>query len=339
MAFKLIIIAVLVLGALISGCAPEEKPAIEPEKLILGVETSLLPSTVWIAENKGYFREEGLDVEIREFSSGRNALATMLKEGNPQNLDLVTAAQTPVMFNSFTKDNYAIVATMVSSDKDLKIITRKDTGIQSAADLQGKKVGITQGSTGQYFLGLFLNLADIEYSDVKTVDYEASNLPQALADSQVDAISTWEPHIYNAKKLLGDQEVLLSKEEIFREEFYFISNKDFLQDNPDTVKKFLRAVEKGAIFIQRNKTGAIDIVSQRLNLDKEFTTAVWDDFVFKISLDQSLLATLEDEARWAMANNFVKATEIPNYLDYVYIDALDEIKPEAVTMAHKRQQN
>ena len=90
-------------------------------EIILGVETSILPSPVWVAENKRYFQEEGLNVKIKEFGSGRSALKTMLTEGN---LDMVTCAQTPVMFNSFTRNDYAIIAAMVYSDSDVKVLAR-----------------------------------------------------------------------------------------------------------------------------------------------------------------------------------------------------------------------
>ena len=77
----------------------------EKGEIILGVETSILPSPVWVAENKRYFQEEGLNVKIKEFGSGRSALKTMLNEGN---LDMVTCAQTPVMFNSFTRNEMSL---------------------------------------------------------------------------------------------------------------------------------------------------------------------------------------------------------------------------------------
>lgn len=113
----------------------------------------MLPSLVWVAEHEGYFKQVGLDVEIQEYPSGKTALATMLET---QKLDMVTAAQTPVMFNSFSRDDYAIMATMVHSDNDSKVLARKDHGIQSPADLRGKKIGVTKGSTGHFFLSRFL---------------------------------------------------------------------------------------------------------------------------------------------------------------------------------------
>ena len=297
------------------------------KELILGCETSLLPSAVWIAENKGYFHKEDLNVKIREFGSGRTALATMLNEGN---LDMVTVAQTPVMFNSFNRSDYAIIAAMVYSDNDVKMLVRPDKGIKKPADLSGKKVGITEGSTGHFFLGLFLAYSDIELSEVETIDIEAPDLPYALIDGRVDAISTWEPHILNAKKRLGEKAILLPSEGIFREDFYFVPNRNFIENNPEILKSFLTAIKKGEEFIRENREESIDIISERLKLDRELTASIWNDFDFKLLLDQTILLTLEDEARWAIRENLTDKKEVPNYLDFIYVEALEDVMPEAV---------
>ncbi len=199
-------IILVVIGISVGGCQGQPVKPEEIEKITLGVETSLLTAAVWVAENKGYFEREGLDLTIKDFDSVRTALATMLNEGN---LDMVTVAQTPVMFNSFDRDDYVIIATMVYSDNDVKILTRQDKGTKNPSDLRGKTVGITKGSTGHFFLGLFLIHSGLQLSEIETIDIEASELPQALVDGRVDANSTWEPHIWNAKKLMGENAVHL----------------------------------------------------------------------------------------------------------------------------------
>ncbi len=299
------------------------------KEIILGCETSLLPSAVWIAENKGYFQEESLNVKIKEFGSGRTALKTMLNEGN---LDMVTVAQTPVMFNSFSRSDYAIIATMVYSDNDVKILVRQDKGIKDPSDLRGKKVGITKGSTGHFFLGLFLAHNGLELSEVETIDLEATDLPQALGEGRVDAISTWEPNILNAKSLLGEKVLLLPSEGIFREDFYFVPNRNFMENNPEILKSFLEAIERGEEFIQKNREESIDIVCERLKLDKELTASIWSDFNFELMLDQTILVTLEDEARWAIREGLIDKKEIHNYLDFIYMDLLENVKPGAITI-------
>jgi NitT/TauT family transport system substrate-binding protein len=305
----------------------------EKNEIILGCETSLLPSLVWVAENKGYFQEEGITVKIKEFGSGRTALRTMLEESN---LDMVTVAQTPIMFNSFKRDDFVVISAMVSSNDDVKVLVRKDRGIACPADLKGKTIGITRGSTGQYFLGLVLSYHLLKLSDVQTVDLEASKLAQALVDGQVDAISTWEPHIYNAQRQLGDKALLLPTANIFREDFYFVPKRDFLKNNPKTLRKFLKALNKAEKFIRKNKEEAMDIVAGRLKIDRQLVSSIWEDFDFGLFLDQSVLVVLEDEARWAMKEGLVEKKEAPNYLNFIDDDALDEAKPGASTIIHER---
>ncbi len=51
-----------------------------------------------------------------------------------------------------------------------------------------------------------------------------------------------------------------------------------------------------------------------------------------LMLDQTILMSLEDEARWAMREGLTDKKEIPNYLDFIYVDALEQVKPETVTI-------
>ena len=327
----LIILAeVMLVGVALRMARRPGLPTGPMEKIVLGAETIPFSAPVWVAEHNGYFREEGVDVEIREFESGRTALFTMVEHGG---LDLVTAAQTPVISKSFGRSDYAIVAGLVYSDKDVKLLARRDRGITSPQDLKGKTIGITHGSSGHFFLGLFLAYHGLHLSDVKTADLEATRLAGALIEGQVDAVATWEPHIYNARKALGDKAVLLPSSNLYREDFYFIARKEFITRHPVALERFLRAIEKAQQFIRKRPQETLDIVQRRLQMDPEILRAIWDEFQFGLFLDQSILESLDDEARWAIENNLTEAARVPNYLDYLHTEALLAVKPEAVTIA------
>ncbi len=308
----------------------QQKLTVPVEKINFGVELSLLPAMVWIAERNGYFKEEGLDVNIKGFDSGRSALRAMLDEG--AELNMVTVAQTPFVFNSFKRDDYAMISVMVFSNNDVKVVGRKDRGVEVPSDLRNKRVGVTKGSTGHYFISLFLSKHGLKLSDVDIFDFKATELPEALADRKVDAICTWEPNISKAKKLLGKNAREFFETDLFREDFYFVVKKDFIKNHPEALKRFLKAMEKAETFIDRNREEAITIVSKRLKIDKVLIASVWPDFSYHLVLDQSILVTLEDEARWAIENKFTDKTKVPNYLDFIYLDGLKAVKPEAVTM-------
>jgi len=219
------------------------------EKVTLGSEASLLPAAVWVAENKGYFREFGLDLTVKEHDSGRLSLAAMLRG----EVDISTAAPTPIMFSSFSRDDFSYLATFASSNKDIKLTARKDRGIETAADLRGKKIGTALGTTGQFVVDAFLILRGISSSEVEVVDFAPSELPNALHSGKVDAIVIWEPHGDTALHLLGDKAVILPISDVYRTTFNFLAMNEFINNNPEILVRFLRAIDKATEFIRDNK--------------------------------------------------------------------------------------
>ena len=85
-------------------------------------------------------------------------------------------------------------------------------------------------------------------------------------------------------------------------------------------------------FIVQHPGEAKDILRKRLNFSDEEITRVWSQNQYMLSLDQSLMLAMEDEARWMINNKLTGETKVPNFLDYIYEDALKEIKPGAVNI-------
>ncbi len=315
----------------LSACGGSDgAPAAGPAQVVtLGVETSLLPAAVWVAENKGFFEEEGLDLAIREFDSGRASLTAML---NGEGIDIAAAAPTPIMFNSFGRDDFVVFSTFAYAWEDIKVIANRDRGINNPEDLKGKKIGTLMGSTGQFFTETFLIFNSISPGDVEMVNLAPSDLPEALNDGRIDAQVIWEPHGTTARKLLGDKAIRLPSSDVYKTTFNFLTMKSFAEENPEALNRFLRAIERATLFIQLNDDEAQEITSNRLKLSKEDVALHWQEFTFEISLDQSMLINIESEARWAIDNELTDAKEVPNYLNLIYIDALEQVDPDAVNI-------
>jgi NitT/TauT family transport system substrate-binding protein len=320
-------VILVVIGVSVGGCSQQTEEPEGLEKVTLGVESSLLPASVWVAENKGYFEDEGLDLTIKEFDSGRLSFFAMLED---KSVDISTVAPTPIMFSSFDRQDFSIFATFAYAYEDIKVIAHRGTGITTVADLKGKKIGTPKGTTGQFVTESLLIHNGLSPSDVEVIDISPSELPDALNNNRVDAIVIWEPHAYNAQNLLGQDAVRLPSSDIYRTTFNFTVLKDFAQARPEALNKFLRAIDRATDFIAKHKEESQDIVAERLKLDKEVMTAIWDDVVMEIFLDQAWIVNIEAEARWAIKNKLTDKTEVPNYLDYIYYDALEEVKPEAI---------
>ena len=99
----------------------------------------------------------------------------------------------------------------------------------------------------------------------------------------------------------------------------------FAEENPEVLVRFLRAIDEATIFIEDNEKKTHKIVAERLNIKEEDVALHWDEFIFELSLSQSFLINIESEARWAIRRNLVNATKIPEYLNYIYFNALDSI--------------
>lgn len=312
-----------------ASCSKQEPQ--KPVSMTIASEMSLLTATVWVAENLGYFKDENIDLTIREFDSGRNALETMLKDSS---IDIATVAQTPIVFNSFNKEDYVIIGTMAHSIDDVKVLARKDHGIKTAKDIKGKKVGATLRSTGHYFLEGFLSNYNMNLNDIKLHDVNAAKLKDKLISGELDAITSWEPHIYNAKKVLDESKLTMLISPVpFRKDFFFTVNRSYLKQNKDNIDRFLRAVIRAEDFIKTNKEESQKIIAERIGADPIIVKSIWDAFIFEITLEQSIIVGLEDEAQWAIDIGVTKKPA-PNYLDFVDYSSLKKIKPEAVNIFH-----
>lgn len=318
-------ILLLLIIAIFSSCGNKKHI-----KLTISSAKSILTAPVWIAENRQFFKKEGIDIQINEYNSGKASFKAMLDGFT----GISTVAQTPVVFTSFERDDFYIFATMVTSYNDLKILVNKDLKIKEPEDLRDKKVGLTQGSSGQYFMDLFLIYHGIQKDEVQILNYAPPELQAALADNEVDVIVTWEPHILKAKKLLGNKVEVLPSNGIYREDFYLSVRKDLVKNDPEVIEKFLKAMVRAAEYISNNRDKSIAIVSGRLNLDKSQTEEVWDSFDYQIILDQSTLSSLEDEARWSVREGFVEGEIMPNFLDFIYTEALEKVDSNAVSIVH-----
>jgi NitT/TauT family transport system substrate-binding protein len=147
---------------------------------------------------------------------------------------------------------------------------------------------------------------------------------------EVDAVSIWQPVVVQLQNELGDNAITFYPEEIYTSAFNIAATQEFVNKNPETIEKFLRALIKADEFIEENPDEAQEIVAGKIGMDKATLNELWKLYNFRVTLDQSLIVTLEAEARWAIKNKLTEATEVPNYLDYIYTDALEAVKPEAI---------
>lgn len=159
------------------------------EKLKLAHSTWVGYGPFYIAQEKGFFKEEGVEIELSIMEN------TPLKMGALMagRVDIVasTADEFPTYMRRGKPLSY-ILAVDNSNGGD-GVVSHKN--IRSVLDLKGRKVAFEEGSVSQFFINALLRRADLTQNDIKMVNMTATDAGVAFTANRVDAAVTWEPHL------------------------------------------------------------------------------------------------------------------------------------------------
>ncbi len=239
-----------------------------------------------VAQARGYFAEEGLEVEFVEpadpndppklVAAGRAPIAVSYQ---PQ-LHLQAAQGLPV----------ARIATLVATPLN-SLVVLADSGIESLADLKGRTVGYSVGGVEDALLGTMLNQAGLSLDDVELINVNFALSP-ALLSGQVDAvIGAYRNFELNQLEIEGAEGLAFFPEEhgvpIF-DELVVIANSGRLDD--PRLDGFLRALERGTIWTINHPEAAWELFkAYKPGLDDELNRRAWWDTLPRFALRPAAL--------------------------------------------------
>ena len=314
---------------LVSDLAFSQDVAHERVSLRLGIAENTGDIPALIALDQGFYRDEGLDVTAKAWPAGKQALEAMFRH----EVDIATVADTPIVLQSFRRYDFVVIATF-SHNNPYRLVANRDSGIHVATDLRGHRIGVMVGTTPQFFLHSLLADLGLSIHDVTEVDVSASDTVNALEQGRVDAIAAFDPHAYYAQLALGTRAIVMPYERDRHEEtFNYVTWRTFPEEHPTMMQRLLRATLRAIQWSQHHRQEAIAITARHLRMDATVLDTLWDNYRHDLSLDQVLILSLEDQARWAIRNNLSGgATTIPNYLDFIDTAPIDAVLPAAVTL-------
>ena len=301
------------------------------EQVVVAANNEYVGScAVLVAQEKGFFTNEGLSVTIKPYTSGKAAMAAIVDK----KADIGTVADIPVMFAGLDNIPVSVIATIFAAKKDHGVVGRKDKGVGIAASLKGKRIGVPLSTSAHFTLDAFLNRQKLLPNEVTTRSYKPEELPGALAQGDVDAVAIWEPFLSTAMEKLGTNGVIFYGQDVYESIYNIVGMQSYISEHPETVKKILRGLISGASVCRNNPQLAQEIVSQTTKIDIGALKASWPSYRFDIVLDQGLILALEDEARWAIKNKLTSKEKVPNYLNNIYMHGLESLSPSVVTIIH-----
>ncbi len=284
---------------------------------------------VYIAQQRNYFAENGLNVTVMNYTSGMAAVNDLLNG----KLDIAATAEFPLVTNALKGENISALAG-IGKFQLQDLIARKDHGIQNVSDLKGKTIGVPLGTISQFYIGRFLELNGLSLQNVTIVNITPTGAIESLMNGTIDAVVIWQPYAYAIEEQLGNNAVVWSPQSSQALYIVEVANNNWVNQNPDVVKRFVESLAEAESYYVNNPSKTETMIKTGLNYSEGYMAAVWHNQQISLSLDQSLIVALEDESRWLISNNLTNATAPPNFLNNVYLDGLLSVKPEAVTIIH-----
>ena len=247
------------LPAQATAAQPTAAATLAGPKTLTIVRTGYVPVLIWapfyIAVEKGYFKDLGLDVQMEPLQGGSDAVI-QLASGN---FDVAAGGAGVGFWNAVDRGVKFIVVSPLHTEtarQATPLVTSKtnyNSGkIKTVADLKGKKVAVNaQGSATDYWLGAALQTGSLTIKDVNYTVVAFADVPAALANGAIDAAMLGEPLVTQAE----DKGLVVRIADGFIPNFQVTSiyyNPDFPKTKPDAAKNFIIGFLKGCRDLQGN---------------------------------------------------------------------------------------
>ncbi len=240
--------------AVLAGLA--STAAAEPLRIRYSIWVGYGP--LFIAKEKGYFKEEKVDVDlvnIEDPKEGFFALAAGRLDG------VVSTIDTMVLYLKTGKEYQYVLALDDSAGGD-GIVARKE--IQSVKDLKGKKVAVNEGSVSQFFLNVVLKESGMTQKDIEVVNMKQGDAGAAFVAEKVDAAVTWEPWLTKSKNAPHGHILVDSSKTPGLITDVLIFPRSVIAKRGKEVQGIVNAWNKAVAYYEQNKDESIQIMSRGL---------------------------------------------------------------------------
>jgi len=320
---------IIILALIICACSKSPEKTL-PGDMTINLAYATIPhaALVQIALEKGYFTSLGLTVNARAYDFGKPALASVFAGDS----DLATCADTPIVFAALEGKPVGISAVIATSDRTTALVADRSAGIERPGDLAGKAIGVTKGTSAEFFLELLLVARGVNRDRTRIMDLLPDDMIPALRDGRIQAAAVWSPYVLQLQEALGMQAVTMYGEDFYTEQFYLAGNKEFIRTHPEAMQALMKALMEAETFKTREPAAAEAILSGYTKTDVPKLKIALDLFRFRVYLDGSLLTILEEETRWATSQATGFQSPMPDYMKIVQTEALSYAAPDRVRL-------
>jgi NitT/TauT family transport system substrate-binding protein len=286
------------------------------------LHTVAVDGQIWTGIDRGSFAKEGLDLELRQFNTGLEIFQALVGGS----LDVLATGAVLSNFPARGQGKVFLINDVEVATAQLWV--REDQGIKSFADLKGKRIATTIGTTAHVFLDTALRANHINPSDVELLNQAMPAAVTSFISGAVPAVALWVPFnvtvrnkVPGAKKL-ADASAYYPKAAIVGG---WAARNDYFDNSKETLAKLIRGWADANDYIIANSTAAMEAlhknhysqtpmsdIDEAFKAQKMFTSRDWK----RLYADGTVTKWLEQVTDFFMANANVKNfTPASKYFD------------------------
>ena len=289
-----------------------------------------------VAREEGLFGQRELRVDAVRGQSGMENLRA-LRAGDAE---FALMAPTPLVLDRLTNpaeragDEPVILASLVHTTHLNHVVTLTDTGIRHPHQLPGRRVGLMAGTNSEFLWWLFAPYHRFSPTAVELVDLPVEELGDALAGGRIDAAVLWEPWTSRLARRFGNRLHHLPGGDIYTEKWVLVTTRRIAREHTELCRRVLAAYQEAITRIEERPDSALGMYAEDAGLTGEPEEGKHEAAFFTLTLDWSLLTTLQQQVEWARHSG--RAAPQPqadtDILSWIATGPLRDLAPEAVSI-------
>jgi ABC-type nitrate/sulfonate/bicarbonate transport system substrate-binding protein len=288
------LLAALTLLVALTGPALAQKPEVAEVDAWL-VRDAQMSSQFAVADALGFFKAEGVKVNPRWYIAGTD-LPSMWGAGN---IHLGTATATMVVPIAASGQSIYNIApqTDVAGTQQIVLGKKGQEIVRSPKDFEKIKIGMPKGASVTMAIQAMARDHGVDFSKIQFVNLSPPDAVTALAKGDIDAMAAWAPWVFNAVKqggkvyFTGNRSMIPGKEgqvDWLHVHAGVVASGKMLKENPNTLKAVLRALKKATDSINKDREGAVKIVSAAMKTDEALTRDIMALNIYSMEMNDKI---------------------------------------------------
>jgi sulfonate transport system substrate-binding protein len=251
-----------------------------------------------------HFEALGIVISWVDFPAG----PPMLEAMNAGSVDLGQVGDTPPIFAQAAGAKIVYVAGQPITNGQ-GILVKPDSAIRTLADLRGKRIGFTKGSSAHNVVVMTLEKVGLQYGDITPVYLSRPDGAAAFARDAIDAWAVWDPY-FAIGETRGGGRVLVNASEIGKTNSFYIANRDFAARSPQLVTGVIDILAHTAIWAEAHRDQVGRVLAEITGVDLAIQTIAAQRSSFAIGkLTDDIVVTQQ-----AVADRFFRLGLIPRQI-------------------------